>query len=60
MNFSPSKKEWLVKVVEDINMNVVVGGGVNIRSRKFTINENTLLGGFQGRDGAITHVPREV
>ena len=43
----------------DVDDNVVVGGGVDIGSWKFTIDENGLLGDSKWRNGAIGDIPRE-
>ena len=59
LNTVPMKKEGLVQVVEDVNDNVIVGGGVDIRSGELAIDENGLLGNAQGRDGAVGDVPNE-
>lgn len=41
--YVPSQKERLVKVVEDIKNNVVVGGGVDVRAWELAVDENTFL-----------------
>lgn len=43
----------------DVDDNVVVGGGVDIGSWKFTVDENGLLGDSKWRNGAIGDIPRE-
>ena len=59
LNTAPMKKEGLVQVVEDVNDNVIVGCGVDIRPGELAIDENAFLGDPQGRDGAIGDVPCE-
>jgi hypothetical protein len=55
----PCQEEWFIKVILDVDDNVVVGGGIDIGSWKLTIDENALLGDPQWRDGAIGDFPCE-
>ena len=61
MNHSrlPCQKEWLIKIIKDIDHDVVVAGRVDIWSGKLTVDKNALLGNAQGRDGAVRNVPSE-
>ncbi|KAF1872924.1 hypothetical protein Lal_00016029 [Lupinus albus] len=56
----PSKEQWLIKVVENIDNNIVVACGVDFRTRELTIDENTLLVNTQWRNVAISDIPCEI
>lgn len=56
----PMEKERLVEVVEDINNEIIVAGGVDVGSREFIVNENNLLGYTCRGDCTIGDVPCEV
>lgn len=58
--YAPCHKEWLVKVIEDVEHDVIVAGGVDVGSRKLAIDENSLLGDSEGRDGSVGDIPCEV
>lgn len=57
--YVPCQKEWLVEVIEHVDDNVVVCGGIDVGSRKCTIDENDLLWDSQWRDGSIGDIPCE-
>lgn len=57
--YVPCQKEWFIKVIEDVDHDVVVGGGVDVGSRKLAVDENGLLGDSKGRDGSVGDVPCE-
>jgi len=38
LNSSPMEKEWLVKVVENIDDDVVVGGGIDVGAWEFAVD----------------------
>jgi hypothetical protein len=44
----PREEQWLVKIVEDVDDNVVVGGAVDGWPREHAIDENDLLRDAQG------------
>ena len=44
LNSSPVEKEGLVEVVENIDDDVVVAGGIDVGTWEFTVDENNLLG----------------
>ena len=44
LDSGPVEKEGLVEVVEDIDDDVVVAGGIDVGSREFPVDENNLLG----------------
>lgn len=53
----PCDKEGLIKIVVDIDDDVVVGSGVNIWARKLVIDEDDLLGDTQRGSSAIGYIP---
>ena len=53
----PCEKERLIKVIEDIDHDVVIAGRVDIWSGELTVDKNALLWNAQGRDGAVRDVP---
>lgn len=55
----PMEEEGLIQIIEDVDNDVVVAGGVDVGPRKLAIDENDLLGNSQGRNGAVRHIPRE-
>ena len=61
MNHSrlPCQKEWLIKIIEHIDHDVVVAGRVDIWSGELTVDKNALLGNAQGGNGAVGDVPSE-
>lgn len=56
---APCQQEWLIQVVDDIDDDVVVGSGVDVRSEKFTIDKNALLRDSKWSNGAVRDVPCE-
>ena len=60
LDAGPSQEERLVEAVEDVDDDVVVGGGVDVRAREFAIDENALLRDAKRRNGAIGDFPCEV
>lgn len=57
--YKPGEEKRLVKVVKDIDNNVVVGSGVKVRTREFSVNENNLLRNPEGGTGTIGNLPVE-
>jgi hypothetical protein len=55
----PCQKEGLIKVIEDIEDDVVVGGRVDVGTWKLIVNENDLLRNSQRRAGTIGDIPCE-
>ena len=55
----PCQKEGLIKVIEDIEDDIVVGGRVDVGTWKLIVNENDLLGNSQRRAGTIGNIPCE-
>jgi len=53
----PGKEEWLVKIVKDIDNNVVVGSAVDLRTWELAIDEDALLGNTQWGNGTIGDIP---
>ena len=53
----PGEEEGLIKVVEDIDDDVVVAGAVDLGTRELVVDEDTLLGDTQWRNGAVGNVP---
>lgn len=53
------KKEGFVNLVEDIDNEVIVTGGIDIGSREFVVDENNLLRHTRWRAGAIGDMPVE-
>nr|KYP76522.1 hypothetical protein KK1_020768 [Cajanus cajan] len=54
------EKEGLVEVVEDIDDDVIIAGGVDVGSREFTVDENNLLGHTRRRESTVRDVPCEI
>ena len=53
----PCEQEGLVEVVEDIDDNIVVAGGVDFRAGELAIDQDTLLGNTHRGNGTICHFP---
>jgi hypothetical protein len=54
------EKQRLVEVVEDVNNDVIVTGGVDVGSRKFIVDENNLLRNTSRGECAISYIPCEI
>lgn len=50
------QKEGLIKVIVDIEDDIVVGGRVDVGTWKLIVNENDLLGNSQRRAGTIGNI----
>lgn len=53
----PGKEKWLVKIVKDIDNNVVVGSAVDLRTWELAIDEDALLGNTQWGNGTVGDIP---
>lgn len=56
--YSPSEEEGLVKIVEDINNDVIVGSCIKIRTGKFFVDQNSFLRNSERRNRAVRYFPR--
>ncbi|KAG6605820.1 hypothetical protein SDJN03_03137, partial [Cucurbita argyrosperma subsp. sororia] len=59
LDAAPMNEEGLVQVVEDVDNDVVVGGGVDVRAGELAVDEYALLGDAKRRDGAVGDLPSE-
>ena len=53
------EEKRLIKMIIHIKNNVVIGGSVEIRTGKLSIDKNNLLRNSEGRKGSISNLPFE-